>query len=193
MTSFACMWCETTVSSGTINCPECGLHSPAAALKAAPTRGSSKVVHRGRRVALAVIAVPLMLSAAYAERGGSLPLVPLVTAVAVVAPVVSATQPPAAYSDPLQRSVWISGAKAVQQALAQPGYSTFAGSYVNVAAGHVVSFCGQVANTAGNDSLSGGQRFISVFGQSQSTTLESNDPSFPVLWNRVCAQPESNV
>jgi hypothetical protein len=175
MTSFACMWCETTVSSGTINCPECGLHSPAAALKAAPTRGSSKVVHRGRRVALAVIAVPLMLSAAYAERGGSLPLVPLVTAVAVVAPVVSATQPPAAYSDPL------------------PGYSTFAGSYVNVAAGHVVSFCGQVANTAGNDSLSGGQRFISVFGQSQSTTLESNDPSFPVLWNRVCAQPESNV
>ncbi|WP_419758307.1 hypothetical protein [Acidisoma sp.] len=81
--------------------------------------------------------------------------------------------------------------RAVQHALARPGYTSFSGSYVDVAAGHVVSFCGEVAGTSGYNNASGAQRFISVFGQTQSTILESDDASFDVLWTRVCAQDES--
>jgi hypothetical protein len=100
-------------------------------------------------------------------------------------------EPPAAYSDPLQRSVWIDGVKAVQHVLAQPSYDNFASSYVSVAAGHVVSLCGEVAGTSDPSDEIGAQRFISVFGQTQATVLEGNDSSFDVLWNRVCARTDS--
>ena len=106
---------------------------------------------------------------------------------------VNVLQPPADYSDPLQRAVWLSGAKAVRQALAQPGYSAFDGSYINLAAGHVMSFCGEVAGTSGYDSANGAQRFISVFGQADSTVLESGDASFDVLWTRVCAEDDRPI
>jgi hypothetical protein len=137
---------------------------------------------------LALVAVPLMLSAAYAAGiGHRFPLVSERVASAAAIPVANPLQPPLTYTDPLQRSVWISGVKAVQQALAQPSYANFSSSFVHVAAGNVVSFCGEVPNTSGF----GSQRFVSVFGQTQSTMLEANDPSFEVLWTRACGQVES--
>jgi hypothetical protein len=185
----ACLWCETEVKSEARICPECGLHNPAGA-----PRVASKVVRRGRRVLLALLAVPLMLSAAYgahaalpgvAAQGVSTPAgIQLASVAAIPSPV---------FSDPLQKAVWIDGVKAVRQALGQPGYAGFQGSFVNVAAGQVVSLCGEVAGTSGYNSASGQERFISVFGQAAATTLEGNDMSFGVLWNRVCTQGSGTV
>jgi hypothetical protein len=190
MAVVACLWCETSLKPGTVICRECGLVSPAGDAKAAK-RGSREAAHRGWLIALVLVAAPLMLSAAYAAGGGDLTLVSAEIGRPAVAPMANPTHPPAMYSDPLQRSVWIDGVRAVQQVLAQPGYSRFAGSYVEVAAGHVVSFCGEVAGTSGYDGANGARRFISVFGQTQSTMLEGNDTSFEVLWTRVCGQDES--
>jgi len=141
---------------------------------------------------MALLSVPLMLSAAYAERGADLPLPSLgLTAAAPVVAPPPLPSPPAVYTDPLQRSVWVNGVKAVHQMLVTNGGAGFSRSYINVAAGDVVSFCGEVAGTSGYYGESGAQRFISIFGQSQSTMLEGNDASFEVLWTRVCARTES--
>ena len=186
----ACLWCETSLKPETATCPECGLQCPVEAAKTTSMRGSRKATRRGWRVALALVVVPLMLSAAYAERSG-LTLDPTANASPAAVPASDLVQPPPIYADPLQRAVWINGVMAVRQALAQPAYVNFAGSYIDVAAGHVVSFCGEVAGTSGYDSASGAQRFLSVFGQSRSTMIEGSDASFEVLWSRVCAQDES--
>jgi hypothetical protein len=150
---------------------------------------------------LALLVVPFMFSVAYAARtsGFSFTSSPsslsTTNTVAATLAVTTATslQPPAVYSDPLRRSVWIDGVKSVQEALAQPGYTGFTNSYINVAAGHVVSFCGEVAGTSGYDSDSGAQRFVSIFGQAQATQVESNDPSFDVLWNRACGHGSNSA
>jgi hypothetical protein len=187
----ACLWCETSLKPETATCPECGLQCPAGATKTTSMRGSRRTARRTWPVALALVVVPLMLSAAYAERGGDLALDPTANASPAAVPVSDLVQPPPIYADPLQRAVWINGVMAVRHALAQPAYVNFAGSYIDVAAGHVVSFCGEVAGTSGYDSASGAQRFLSVFGQSRSTMIEGSDASFEVLWSRVCAQDES--
>ena len=145
-------------------------------------------------MSLALLAVPLMLSAAYAAHSGKLPIAGVAAGPSAPAlPMIATLEPPPTYADPLQRSVWVDGVKAVRQALAQPSYTAFAGSYVNVAAGHVVSFCGEIAGTSGYDSASGAQRFVSVFGQRQSTMLEGADASFGVLWARVCQPSEASA
>jgi hypothetical protein len=191
MISLACLWCETSLRPGTAICPECGLQNPAAEPNAAARASSGKGSRRGRRIALSLIVVPVMLSMAYAAHSSVVSVgSPASASVAVVTPSTS-LQPPAVYADNLRRSVWMDGVKAVQEVLAQPGYAGFSTSYINVAAGHVVSFCGEVAGTSGYDSGSGAQRFISIFGQAQSTLVEGNDASFDVLWNRVCAPGSS--
>jgi hypothetical protein len=183
-----CLWCEAEVKAHRSICPECGLHNPAGKVHTA-----SKVVRRGRRVLLALFAVPLMLSAAYAAHVGVLPLgsVPAggsaVASPAGVQLADSATVPMPALASPLQQAVWADGVKAVRLALGQPGYVGFQSSFVSVATGNIVSLCGRIPGTSGYASETGEQRFISVFGQAAATTLEGNDPSFGVLWNRVCA------
>ena len=191
MAILACLWCETTLRPGTANCPECGLQCPTDDAGSGAAAVSKSSVRRSPRMALAFIAVPVMLSAAYAAHMGNFPHLPVIVTRPAQVRVANPLQPPAVYSDPLQRSVWISGVKAVEHALAQPGYAGFSGSYIDVAAGHVVSFCGEVAGTSGYNNANGARRFISIFGQVQSTILESDDASFGVLWTRVCAQDES--
>ncbi len=189
MPAVVCLWCEAEVKRGTAVCPECGLHNPIGHTKSLSGRATRKVVRRGRRCLFALLAVPLMLSVAYATGVHGLPLAAQAATTSQVA-VAVASQPAAPsnyYADPVEQSVWLDGVKSVQQALGEPGYGSFAGSYVNVAAGHIVSFCGEVAGTSGYDSMSGAQRFVSVFGQAGATALEGNDSSFDVLWNRVCA------
>ena len=188
-----CLWCETEVKRGTSVCPECGLHNPIGNQKRLSAGPSGHAVRRrGRRVLLALFAVPLMLSVAYATGIHGLPLAaPAASASQVAMATTPQFSAPSAYADPVARSVWIDGVKSVRQALGDPGYGNFTGSYVNVAAGHVVSFCGEIASTSGYDSASGAQRFVSVFGQPDATALEGNDSSFDVLWNRVCA-PEAS-
>jgi hypothetical protein len=190
MSVAACLWCETEVKSHTQICPECGLQNPAGV-----ARGTSKVVRRGWRLLLAVLAVPLMLSAAYAAHVGALPPLVATNATAPEGVQLASTTPipTPVFADPLQEAVWHDGLKAVRQALGQPGYAGFQGSFVSVAAGRIVSLCGEVAGTSGYDSATGEERFISVFGQAAATTLEGNDQSFGVLWNRVCTQGSGAV
>ena len=186
----ACLWCETELKATTKVCPECGLHSPAS-LPAGSKAKQAPAVRRERRLVLALAAVPLMLTGAYAAHVSNLPkvLADASSSLRASAPIVP--QPPAIYGDPLQRAVWTDGLKAVRQALAQPTSVDLAGSsFVAVAAGHVVSFCGEVPGTSGYESSSGARRFISIFGQSYSTVLEGDDASFVVLWTRVCARTE---
>jgi hypothetical protein len=151
-------------------------------------------MRRGRGLFLALVVVPLMLSVAYAAKVQALPLVDSIISVpAMAAGGGSEPLPPSAYVDPIERSVWIDGVKAVQQALGQPNYANFDDSFVNVTAGHVLTLCGDVSGTDGYGSASGAQRFISVFGQAQATTLEGTDASFSVLWNRVCTRDTNPI
>ncbi|MCB8881785.1 hypothetical protein ACELLULO517_16170 [Acidisoma cellulosilytica] len=173
-----CVWCETSVRADAKFCLECGLESPVLKVEAAAQGMRRKRKIGGRGLALAVVAVPLMLSAAYAARVSNV-------GDAITAPAAKlAAAAPATLADPLQRSVWTDGVKSVQTALNSPNFEQFANSFVSVSDGRVVSFCGAVPS-----SNLGQQRFVSVFGQRYSTVLEGNDSSFDVLWNRVCANP----
>ena len=192
MANTTCLWCHSALKPSALVCPECGLERPDGNYKETKVATTTREPRRRWRFALAFVVAPLMLSAAYAARVVNIPLVTMANTGALpVAPVASALPPPGAYSDPIQRSVWIDGVKAVRLALAEPSYANFSGSYVSVAAGHVVTFCGEVAGTSGYDSETGSQRYISVFGQRQATMLEGSDASFGVLWTRVCSQDES--
>jgi hypothetical protein len=173
-----CMWCETPVRADVKLCPECGLESPVLKAETVMAAASPKRRIGSRGIALAVAAVPLMLSAAYAAG--------LKTVVVGAAPaaVTVSTAAPAALTDPLQRAVWTDGVKSVQTALNDPHYNQFSDRFVSVSDGRIVSFCGSMPN-----SDMGQQRFISIFGQRYSTVLEGSDGSFDVLWNRVCANP----
>jgi hypothetical protein len=183
----ACLWCEATVKADAVSCPDCGLQNPAGKIKT-----SAKVARQGRRALIGLLAIPVMFGMAYAAHMGVLPLVSANAAgapgtqVARVAPVPAPT-----FADPLQQAVWTDGVRAVRQALGQPGYGGFQSSVVTVSTGNIVSLCGEVSGTSGYDSPNGEQRFISVFGQAAATTLEGSDPSFGVLWNRVCSQGSS--
>jgi hypothetical protein len=183
----ACLWCETTVRADAPTCPECGLQNPAGKVKAAVT-----VVRHGRRALWGLVAVPVMLAIAYAAHLGALPLVSADAAAPAATRMVSlASVAMPTFTDPLQQAVWTDGVKAVRQALGQPGYGGFQSSFVTVSTGNIVSLCGQIDGTSGYESATGERRFISVFGQTAATTLEGNDTSFDVLWNRVCGQGNS--
>jgi hypothetical protein len=175
-----CLWCETQVRPNAKVCRQCGLQSPAG-----KPNVESKVVRRGLRVVLALFLIPLMLSAAYAARIGAFPLVsgqPETQTVAIADPM-----PTPSFASPLQKAVWTDGVRAVRQVLGQPAYVGFQNSFVSLSTGNIVSLCGQLSGTSGYDGTTGERRFISVFGQSASTTLDGADPSFGVLWNRVCS------
>ena len=182
-----CVWCETEVKASVRMCPECGLENPVlkAEVPAKVAGGGRK--RRGRRFVLAVIAVPLMLSAAYAAQVHVVAS-GLVAPFLAVQPVLSAAPAPT-LTDPLQRSVWSDGVKSVQVALNDPNFTQFGDSFVTVSSGRIVSFCGTLPGTAAYGDGMGGQRFISIFGQRQSTVLENGEGSFDVLWSRVCASP----
>jgi hypothetical protein len=182
-----CVWCETEVKASVRMCPECGLENPVLKAEAPAVAAGGGRKRRGRRFLLAFVAVPLMLSAAYAAQvqgvTSSLAVPFLAAAPATV------TAPAPGLTDPLQRSVWSDGVKSVRMALTDPNFSQFADSFVSVSTGRIVSFCGALPGTAAYGDGMGGQRFISIFGQRQSTVLENGDGSFDVLWNRVCASP----
>ncbi len=184
----ACLWCEATVKPESVVCRDCGLQNPAGRVS-----NTTKVVRQGRRALLGLVLAPVMLVTAYAAHSGVRPLVsaggaaaPATQTVATQTVASVAPVPAPAFTDPLQQAVWTDGVRAVRQALAQPGYGGFQTSFVAVSTGNIVSLCGEVAGTSGYDGPHGEQRFISVFGQSRATTLEGDDMSFGVLWNRVC-------
>jgi hypothetical protein len=171
-----CLWCEMPVRSNVAQCPECGLQNPVVAV-ASPKR------RRSMRFTLAIVGVPLMLSAAFAAHvtPSDLP---------VVASLVASPKPVrVAFQDPIQESVWVSGQTAVRSLLQNPGYGGFGDSFVSVSSGRVVTVCGDIQDTSGDDSASGSERYLSVFGQASATVRESRDVSFGVLWNRLCGSP----
>ncbi|MCB8877581.1 hypothetical protein [Acidisoma silvae] len=168
-----CVWCETVVRADAKVCPECGLESPVLKVETVSQPARNRRIG-GRGIALAVLVVPLMLSAAYAARLNT------GTGSKAAADALSMSAP-ATVTDPLQRAVWTDGVKSVQTALNNPNFDQFSGSFVHASAGRVVAFCGSLPS-----SNLGQQRFVSIFGQRYSTVLEGNDGSFDVLWNRVC-------
>ncbi|MBW4023283.1 MAG: hypothetical protein HIU92_09105 [Proteobacteria bacterium] len=150
--------------------------------------------------------IPLLVCAVLVARFEDMPIMPVGGAMAVPSAAAlvgaaagtppQAAPPPApvtAYRDPLKQAVLTDGMRSVRQALNRPGYAAFSGSFVNEAASNVVTLCGEVAGTSGYNSASGRQRFVSVFGQAAATSLEGTDPSFQVLWNRVCARGQTSL
>lgn len=185
----SCLFCDNRLSPKDRFCIECGLECPERAVESAPAPRA----RRGfRRLLATTLALPLILGLALAAHIGGLPLIRMGDASPVAGGLVTRPiTPPVAYNDPLMRSVWVEGMKSVQTALDQPGDAAVRGGFVNVAASHVVTLCGEVAGTSGYANSSGRQRFISVFGQPAATTLEGTDPSFDVLWNRVCRRDQA--
>jgi hypothetical protein len=171
-----CLWCEMPVRSNVAQCPECGLQNPVGAVASAKPR-------RATRLALALLGVPLMLSAAFAAnvKPADLP---------VVASLIAPAKPvQVAFQDPIQESAWVSGQTAVRSLLQDPSYGGFGHSFLSVSDGRVVTVCGDIQTTSGSDSASGAERYISVFGQPAATVRETRDVAFGVLWNRLCQTP----
>lgn len=183
-----CVWCETDVRVDSKVCPECGLQNPVLKSDASdPTEERRRP--RSKRMLFGLIAIPFVLSVAYAASGDLLTggNSPAVVAVAEAEPVVPN------FHDSLQRAVWTDGMKSVQAALSNPRFASFDASFISVSEGRIVSFCGSLPGTAGYGGDAGAQRFISIFGQHYSTVLENGDGSFDVLWQRVCASPVKAV
>ncbi|GAB0118590.1 hypothetical protein [Acidisoma sp. 7E03] len=133
---------------------------------------------------LSLIAVPLMLSAAFAAH---LQLTPQDDAVpapaAVTAPVQVASALPAGITDPVQRGVWLNGERAVRLALADPSFDGFQQSYVQASAGQLVSLCGTIPSGSFV-----GMRYVSIAGDTAKTAIEGRDPAFDTLWTRLCSR-----
>lgn len=179
-----CMWCESEIRTTSKRCPECGLDNPVAA---APVPRRRRVA-RGRRLILSLIAVPLMLSVAYAAHSQLAPQAPdmgadsAVAAAPATAVVASGSFVPAT-SDPVQRGVWLNGERALRLALADPSFDGFDQSYVRTSAGQIVSLCGSIPSGAYL-----GMRYVSIAGDSAKTVIEGRDPGFDTLWTRLCAR-----
>lgn len=170
-----CMWCEAEIRADSACCPECGLEHPVASRSEGARSHYRKAASGGRRFFLALFAVPLMLSAAYAAHSQF--------GVADAAVATAAVQQPdlSAVTDPVQRGIWQNGIRAVRLALADPAFSGFNESYVRQSAGQVVSFCGTIPS-----GQLGGLRFVSMAHGNGQAVIEGRDPSFDTLWNRVC-------
>jgi hypothetical protein len=180
MTLSSCLWCEASIKQNAERCAECGLAHPAVA---APR---VRRAWHGRRLVAAVLAVPLMLSGAWATTSVQPAMLPT-----VIFPNPVASPAPVSFHDPVQQSVWTEGQSALRRTLGDPTYTGFAASFVNTSDGRVVSLCGTIAGTSGYDSPTGEERYLSVFGQATETVRQSQDMSFDVLWNRVCRNPNS--
>ncbi len=178
MTLSSCLWCEASIKLNAERCAECGLARPAVAVPRVRREW------RGRRLMVAVLAAPLMLSAAWATTSVRPAMLP---AVIFANPVAT----PVSFRDPVQQSVWSEGQSALRRTLGDPTYTGFSASFVNTSDGRVVSLCGTIAGTSGYDSPTGEERYLSVFGQATETVRQSQDMSFDVLWNRVCRSPNS--
>lgn len=183
-----CIWCEKSIRADCESCAECGLEKPVAVpAAAAKARPVGLVSRSGWRFILAITAVPLMLSVAYAAHDHRLPLLAPAAAPAEAAADPGPDMPATELTDPLQRSVWVDGVRAVRRALHNPRFDDFSASFVETSDGRVVSLCGAVPADGSSVTGEGGERFISVFGQAHSTVIEGWDASFGVLWNRLCS------
>jgi len=187
MSSTQCLWCEALISDSLTACPECGCHNP--------TRVRTRRARPGR-ILLAVLALPLMASIAFASQSenGRLTIKALQTAATSLvaeapAAVPVAAQPVMAFADPEQKATWVDGRKSLGSLLGHTSFTAF----LSTGAGNVVSLCGNVNGTEGYQTASGQQRYISVFGRPDGTVLETDDPSFGVLWDRVCRGSSSNA
>lgn len=182
-----CMWCESEIRVNCKICPECSLENPVATATLSAGARRRKAATRGsRRLLLAVFAVPLMLSVAYAAHLQILPGSPVDDAAVAAPAAVAMPSPPSSVTDPVQRGVWLNGMRAVRIALASPDFSNFQQSYVRQSAGQLVSLCG----TLPSGQLSG-MRFVSVGGASAQTVIEGRDPSFETLWTRLCGSTDA--
>lgn len=176
----SCMWCESEIRPDCKICPECSLENPVLGVaRSGGARGRKAATRGSRRLLLALIAAPLMLSVAYAAQSTIAPAAPMDQAPATVSPAIPV--PPATMTDPVQRGVWLNGTRAVRLALAQPDFVGFQQTYIRKSAGQLVSLCGTIPGGA----LSG-TRFVSIAGDSAQTVIEGRDPSFETLWTRLC-------
>jgi hypothetical protein len=173
MASYKCLWCDASIDKNLSVCPECNYENPEQKRR---TRHGSRIA-----VGLAVLVVPLMISLAFAAQREHNEIVAQFSPTAASA-VVVAPQRVVTFADPVQQASWVNGRKSLGQLFGQRSYTAF----MSTGAGKVVSLCGSVQGTTGYQSRSGRQRYVSVFGRLDGTVLETQDPSFQVLWARVC-------
>jgi hypothetical protein len=168
------MWCEAPINENLSACAECNYQNP-------KSRPRSR---HGRRVLLSLLVLPLMGSLALAariEHGVMAAKSPqAVATVAAARPV--QPQPVVSFADPAQEATWVDGQKSLGLMLGETTFTAF----MSTGAGNVVSLCGNVKGTTGYQTPSGQRRYISVFGRLDGTVMETQDPSFEVLWNRAC-------
>lgn len=172
-----CMWCESEIRASSKSCPECGLDHP---ISAVPATRAKQAARSSRRLFLSLLAVPLMLSVAYAAHSH---FVPAADGAVITA---SSTPVPPGVTDPVQRGVWLNGERALRLALANPSFDGFQQSYVQTSAGQLVSFCGTIPTGSFT-----GMRFLSIAGDSARTVIEGRDPGFATLWARLCGPTAS--
>jgi hypothetical protein len=105
---------------------------------------------------------------------------------AAFAPSQSDTPPKlsATFSDPARAADWREGEEALRQALGNPSYDSFGDRFISISLGHVVSVCG---TTDPKVDSNGAERYVAVLGSPSMISLEFQDPSFPTLWERACA------
>jgi hypothetical protein len=175
MPSCKCLWCDSFIDQNVKVCPECSC------LNAEPKVRTRHGTRTG--VVLGLLALPLMVSLAFASRlEHSVMDGPSSSTVAAVVAQPVAPQRVVTFANPVEQATWVNGQRSLGLLLGKSSYTAF----MSTGAGNVVSLCGTVQGTIGYQTKSGRQRYISVFGRPDGTVLETQDPSFQVLWTRVC-------
>jgi hypothetical protein len=167
MRSYACVLCQTFNNSRATECSSCGLAVPSKRLKSQPVaeamvRNAAPRPKRRVRIVLAGFVCSLGIGLTFVSGHAALPSTP---------------------SDSARASDWREGTAALRRVLGKPSYDSFAGSFISVSFGHVVSFCGATDAKFDPD---GTERYVVVTNSPSMISLEFRDPTFSTLWERAC-------
>jgi hypothetical protein len=180
MPSSACVLCMTLISPRAAECHGCGLEvlltGPGPRrVTVAPARKARRPSRRRR--------LPPLVAGIVCVAGVGLSVMSVHAAFTPLQfdtpPALSTTA-----SDPAEAEDWREGEEALRQALGNPSYDSFGDRFISVSVGHVVSVCG---TTDPKVDPGGAERYVAVLGSPSMISLEFQDPSFPTLWERACA------
>lgn len=168
-----CPWCGAVIVGRHKECPDCGvllarLSMPIVA-PAPPEARSSKM--------LWLLAItPLMFSVL-------LPAGILSLHEWTQAPVAQANLPDA---DSALAQGWTAGIAGLRAQFGVPRFVSLGRSSVYVSAGHLITLCGRAKLKAPADGAVIATRYLSMQGDAGGTKLAFEEPSFDILWTRLC-------
>lgn len=167
-----CPWCGAIITGRHKICPECGVFLTRLSMpNMAPSPPHARSPHSLWLLAIVPIIFTILLPAGMlALRGWNLE--------------------PAAQSDQLDATTkpdqtWAAGIAALRARIGDQQDISVTTSSVQISAGHLITLCGRAkVSTMGGGVAT--TRFLAMEGWRRDARLEFQDPSFAVLWTRLC-------